>query len=83
MVLGALLLAEPDLGAATVLFVTGFGLLFLAGAQLRWVVVAVLGASAAMSALVMFSELPHASRHRLPQPLGRSRTTPASSSRSP
>jgi cell division protein FtsW len=56
VVLGALLLAEPDLGAASVLFVTGFGLLFLAGAQLRWVVAAVLGASAAMSALVMFSE---------------------------
>jgi cell division protein FtsW len=32
-----LLLAEPDFGAATVLVVTGFGLLFLAGAQLRWV----------------------------------------------
>ncbi len=56
VVLGILLLAEPDLGAATVLFVTGFGLLFLAGAQLRWVVVAVVGASAAMSALVMFSD---------------------------
>ena len=32
-----LLLAEPDFGAATVLVATGFGLLFLAGAQLRWV----------------------------------------------
>jgi cell division protein FtsW len=53
--LGALLLAEPDLGAATVLFVTGFGLLFLAGAQLRWVLVAVLGATGALSLLVMFS----------------------------
>jgi cell division protein FtsW len=56
VVLGALLLAEPDLGAASVLFVTGFGLLFLAGAQLRWVVAAVLGASAAMSALVLLSD---------------------------
>jgi cell division protein FtsW len=56
VVLGALLLAEPDLGAASVLFVTGFGLLFLAGAQLRWVLAAVVGASAAMSALVMFSD---------------------------
>ncbi len=35
---GALLLAEPDFGAATVLFATGFGLLFLAGARLRYVV---------------------------------------------
>jgi cell division protein FtsW len=34
---GALLLIEPDFGAATVLFATGFGLLFLAGARLRYV----------------------------------------------
>ncbi|MDE2251678.1 MAG: putative lipid II flippase FtsW [Gammaproteobacteria bacterium] len=53
--LGLLLLLEPDLGAATVLFATGFGLLFLAGAQLRWVLASVLAASAAMSLLVMFS----------------------------
>jgi len=52
---GLLLLLEPDLGAATVLFVTGFGLLFIAGAQLRWVLVTVLGASAALSMLVVFS----------------------------
>jgi cell division protein FtsW len=34
----ALLLLEPDFGAATVLFATGFGLLFLAGARLRYVI---------------------------------------------
>jgi cell division protein FtsW len=34
----ALLLAEPDFGAATVLFATGFGVLFLAGARLRYVI---------------------------------------------
>ncbi len=34
---GALLLVEPDFGAATVLFATGSGLLFLAGARLRYV----------------------------------------------
>jgi len=34
----ALLLAEPDFGAATVLFGTGFALLFLAGARLRYVI---------------------------------------------
>jgi cell division protein FtsW len=50
-----LLVLEPDLGAATVLFATGFGVLFIAGAQLRWVLVTVLGAGAAMSMLVMFS----------------------------
>jgi cell division protein FtsW len=32
-----LLVAEPDFGAATVLFATGFGVLFIAGAQLRYV----------------------------------------------
>ena len=53
--LGLLLLLEPDLGAATVLFVTGFGLLFLAGAQLRWVLAAMLAAGGALSLLVMFS----------------------------
>jgi cell division protein FtsW len=53
--LGVLLLLEPDLGAASVLFATGFGLLFLAGAQLRWVLASVLAAAAAMSLLVMFS----------------------------
>jgi cell division protein FtsW len=35
---GVLLLVEPDFGAATVLFATGFGLLFLAGARLRYVI---------------------------------------------
>ncbi|MGH8150899.1 MAG: putative lipid II flippase FtsW [Steroidobacteraceae bacterium] len=34
----ALLLAEPDFGAASVLFATGFGLLFIAGARLRYVI---------------------------------------------
>jgi cell division protein FtsW len=49
-----LLLVEPDFGAATVLFVTGFGVLFLAGARLRYV--ATLGfAGAALLALFMFS----------------------------
>jgi cell division protein FtsW len=38
LVVDVLLLAEPDFGAATVLFATGFGLLFLAGARLRYVV---------------------------------------------
>jgi cell division protein FtsW len=38
MLIAALLLVEPDFGAATVLFATGFGLLFLAGARLRYVI---------------------------------------------
>ena len=34
----ALLVVEPDFGAATVLFAAGFALLFLAGARLRYVI---------------------------------------------
>jgi cell division protein FtsW len=47
------LLLEPDFGAATVLFVTAFGLLFLAGARLRWVLVCVLLAAAAFGLLMV------------------------------
>ena len=43
---GVLLLLEPDLGAATVLFAAGFGLLFLAGARLRYVLLMTLAAGA-------------------------------------
>jgi len=45
-----LLLAEPDFGAASVLFVTGFGILFIAGARLRYVLS---GAAAVIGAGVM------------------------------
>lgn len=38
VMVGALLLGEPDFGAATVLFATGFGMLFIAGARLRYVI---------------------------------------------
>jgi cell division protein FtsW len=48
---GALLLVEPDFGAATVLFATGFGLLFLAGARIRYVV-AMLALAAALFGLL-------------------------------
>jgi len=54
-VMALLLLLEPDFGAASVLFVAGFGLLYLAGAQLRWVGAAVLLGTTAMAALVMMS----------------------------
>ena len=50
---GLLLLAEPDFGAATVLFATGFGLLFVAGAQLRWTIGMVLVAGAGFGALAL------------------------------
>jgi len=49
-----LLLAEPDFGAASVLFVTGFGILFIAGARLRYVLIAAAaGAGAAVLLVVM------------------------------
>jgi cell division protein FtsW len=52
----ALLLPEPDFGAAIVLFVTAFGLLFLAGARLRWVLVCLLLAAAAFGLLLVSAD---------------------------
>jgi len=52
---GALLLAEPDLGAATVLFATGFGVLFLAGARLRYVIAMTAIAATGFAALAVSS----------------------------
>jgi cell division protein FtsW len=48
---GALLLAEPDMGAATVLFATGFIMLFLAGGRLRYMTLLVLCAATLFIAL--------------------------------
>lgn len=53
--LGALMVIEPDLGGATVMVITGFGLLFLAGAQLRWVAGATLGGALLLGTLVLTS----------------------------
>jgi len=50
-----LLLAEPDFGAATVLFASGFGLLFLAGARLRYVIAMMLLAATGFAALAVSS----------------------------
>jgi cell division protein FtsW len=47
------MMLEPDFGAGSVLFASGFGLLFLAGARLRWVLVCVLGASAVFGLLLV------------------------------
>jgi cell division protein FtsW len=52
---GALLLAEPDFGAATVLFATGFGMLFLAGARLRYVIAMTAIAAAGFGVLAVSS----------------------------
>jgi cell division protein FtsW len=51
----ALLLGEPDFGAATVLFATGFGLLFLAGARLRYVFGMTLAAAGIFAILAVTS----------------------------
>jgi cell division protein FtsW len=53
LVFCALLLLEPDFGAAAVLFATTFGLLFLAGARLRWVLLCVTGAVVGFSGLMV------------------------------
>ena len=55
MFIALLLLAEPDFGAATVLFATGFGLLFLAGARLRYVIAMTAIALAGFGALAVSS----------------------------
>jgi cell division protein FtsW len=52
----ALLLWEPDFGAAAVLFATVFGLLFLAGARLRWVLFCVTVAAAGFAALLVSAD---------------------------
>jgi cell division protein FtsW len=52
---GALLLAEPDFGAATVLFATGFGILFIAGARLRYVILMTVIAGAGFAVIAVSS----------------------------
>jgi cell division protein FtsW len=51
----ALLLGEPDFGAATVLFASGFGLMFLAGARLRYVIAMTVFAGGSFVALALAS----------------------------
>ncbi len=55
LVFFVLLLLEPDFGAATVLFATGFGVLFLAGARLRDVVVLAAGGATMLAVVAMSS----------------------------
>jgi len=50
-----LLLLEPDFGAATVLFATGFAVLFVAGARLRYVALLVCTAALAFAVLALTS----------------------------
>ena len=50
-----LLLAEPDFGAASVLFISGFGILFIAGARIRYVLIAAVAGAGAMALLIMLA----------------------------
>jgi cell division protein FtsW len=54
-VTAVLLLIEPDFGAATVLFATGFAVLFIAGARLRFVALLVSTAVVAFALLALTS----------------------------
>jgi cell division protein FtsW len=54
-VTAVLLLIEPDFGAATVLFATGFAILFIAGARLRYVALLVSTAVVAFALLALTS----------------------------
>ncbi len=54
-VAAGLLLLEPDFGAATVLFATGFAVLFVAGARLRYVLALLLGVASAFALLAFAS----------------------------
>jgi cell division protein FtsW len=55
VITGVLLLIEPDFGAATVLFATGFAVLFVAGARLRYVALLVSTAVLAFALLALTS----------------------------
>ena len=50
-----LLLAEPDFGAASVLLIAGFGILFVAGARLRWVLLVAAVCAGALALLVLMA----------------------------
>src|ERR1700729_2251807 len=54
-VAGVLLLLEPDFGATTVLFATGFAVLFVAGARLRYVMALVSLVAATFAVLALTS----------------------------
>jgi cell division protein FtsW len=54
-VFGLLLLLEPDFGATVVLFVTCFGMMFMAGVRARWFVLFVVLGAIIVPALVILS----------------------------
>ncbi len=54
-VLGLLLLLEPDFGATVVLFITCFGMMFMAGVRARWFILFVVLSAIIVPALVILS----------------------------
>lgn len=54
-VMGALLLLEPDFGATVVMFATALGMMFMAGARIRWFVLFIVLAAAAAGGLIIIS----------------------------
>ncbi len=54
VIIGVLLLLEPDFGATVVIFVTAFGMLFMARARLRWFYLLMIVAGVAAAALIIF-----------------------------
>ena len=67
-----LLLAEPDFGAASVLFVTGFGILFIAGAQAAFRVGGGRAGRRCGRAAGDAGAVPHGARHLVSRSVGRS-----------
>jgi cell division protein FtsW len=55
LVAGFLLLCEPDFGAATVLIATGFAVLFVAGARLRYVLMSLSAVAVGFATLALTS----------------------------
>ncbi len=54
VVAAALLMLEPDLGATVVLMATGLAMLFLAGGQLRWMILLILGGIGLLYLAIVF-----------------------------
>ena len=53
--MGVLLLMEPDFGATVVIFMTALGMMFMAGARLRWFYLLIILAFSGAALLIIFS----------------------------
>lgn len=55
MIMGLLMLLEPDFGATVVLFVTALGMMFMGGVRIRWFSILIILGIMAVAMLVVFS----------------------------